>query len=167
MDTEGDSEEFHAPSKVSFEESWQFIVKVGLAAHRYGSTAGRLESFLSGLSKKFGYEGVFRSTPSQIVFGLREGPGAPQRLEFVATPAPGVDLDKLARLGDLLNELKAGTLALADSPARLDAIDKMPPPWGNDPAAGWRMVRHALWHAVQHPRVWDDSAFRTSGNLRV
>ncbi len=103
---------------------------MGLAAHRYGSTAGRLEFFLLGLSNKFGYEGVFRSTPSEVVFGLREGPDSPQRLELVATPAPGVDLDKLARLGDLLNELKAGTMTLADCPDRLDAIDKVPPPWG-------------------------------------
>ena len=93
-------------------------------------TAGRLESFLLGLSNNFGYEGVFRSTPSEVVFGLREGPDSPQRLELVATPAPGVDLDKLARLGDLLNELKAGTTTLADCPDRLDAIDKVPPPWG-------------------------------------
>jgi len=89
-----------------------------------------LESFLLSLSKKFGYEGVFRSTPSDIVFALREGPESPQRVEFIATPPPGVDLDKLARLGDLLNELKAGNLSLADSPARLDAIDQVPPPWG-------------------------------------
>ena len=130
MNTEGDGEEFRASSRVSFEEAWQFIVKVGLAAHRYGSTAGRLEMFLVGLSKEFGHVGAFRSTPSEIVFGLREKADSPQRLELVKTPAPGVDLDKLARLGDLLNELKAGTLSLADCPARLDAIDQVPPPWG-------------------------------------
>ena len=130
MNTEGDHEKFHTPPKVSFEEAWQFIVKVGLAAHRYGSTAAHLELFLVGLSKAFGYVGAFRSTPSEIVFGLRESPDSPQRLELVKMPAPGVDLDKLARLGDLLNELKAGTITLADCPARLDAIDRVPPPWG-------------------------------------
>jgi hypothetical protein len=62
------TEEFQTPPRVSFEDAWQFIVKLGLAAHRYGFTAGRLESFLLGLSKKFGYEGAFRSTPSDIVF---------------------------------------------------------------------------------------------------
>lgn len=65
------AEEFQAPASVSFEEAWRFIVKIGLAAHRYGSTASRLESFLEGLSKKFGYEGVFRSTPSDIVSAVR------------------------------------------------------------------------------------------------
>ena len=109
--------DFCEGSKVSFEESWQFIVKVGLTAHRYGSTPGRLETFLVDLSKKFGYQGVFRSTPSNIVFALRKSPDSPQHVEFIATPPPGVDLDKLARLGDLLNELKTGELSLADSDA--------------------------------------------------
>ncbi len=116
---------------VSFEDAWQFIFKVGLAAHRYGSTAGRLESFLADISKEFGYEGVFRSTPSDIVFAVRESPDSPQRVEFIATQAPGVDLNKLARLGDLLQHMQAGTLTLADSSARLDAIDKMPPRGGS------------------------------------
>jgi uncharacterized membrane protein YjjP (DUF1212 family) len=125
-----DTKEHHEPSVVSFEDAWQFIVKVGLAAHRYGSTAGRLESFLEALSTKFGYEGAFRSTPSDIVFAVRESPDSHQRIEFIATPPPGVDLDKLARLGDLLNELEAGTLLFTDCPPRLDAIDKVPAPWG-------------------------------------
>ena len=130
MVTRTDTREFQEPSVVSFEDAWQFIVKAGLAAHRYGSTTGRLEFFLVGLSKKFGYEGVFRSTPSDIVFAVRETPGSPQRVELIPTPTPGVDLDKLARLGDLLQEVEAGTLSLADSFGRLDAIDNVSPPWG-------------------------------------
>lgn len=120
-----------ASSKISFEDARQFIVRVGVAAHRYGSTAIRLEAFLGFLSRKLGYPGVFRSSPSEIVFALREGPESPQRIEVIATPAPGADLDKLARLGDLLNEVKAGTLSLTDASERLDAIDKVPPPWGS------------------------------------
>jgi uncharacterized membrane protein YjjP (DUF1212 family) len=130
MNSRFDTAAFHANSKVSFEDAWRFIIKVGIAAHRYGSTATRLESFLVGLSKRMGYRGVFRSTPSEIVFALREGPELPQRVEVIATPAPDVDLDKLARVGDLLNELEAGNLSLADASARLDAIDLVAPPWG-------------------------------------
>ena len=125
-----DSVELYASSEVPFEDAWRFIVKVGVAAHRYGSTSTRLETFLSSLSTRLGYEGVFRSTPSDIVFALREDPGSPQRVEVIATPPPNVDLDKLARLGDLLNELGAGTVSLADASARLDAIAQAPPPWG-------------------------------------
>ena len=69
--------------RATFEDAWRFIVQVGRAAHGYGSTASRLESFLVGLSKKFGYEGVFRSSPSEIVFALRENS---ESLLIVETP---------------------------------------------------------------------------------
>lgn len=130
MANDSDRAQGPASSNVSFEDAWQFIIRVGVAAHRYGSTAIRLEAFLGFLSRRLGYPGVFRSNPSDIVFALREGPESPQRVEVIATPPPGVDLDKLARLVDLLNEVKAGTLSLADASGRLDTIDRAPPPWG-------------------------------------
>ena len=116
--------------KVSFDDAWGFIKKVGIAAHNYGSTSARLESFLVDLSKSFGYEGVFRSNPSEIVFGLRETPESPQRVEVIATSAPDLDLDKLARLGDLLKEYSTETMSLKEAYARIDAIEQVQPPWG-------------------------------------
>lgn len=160
------TEELQAPPRVSFEEAWQFIVKVGLAAHRYGSTAGRLESFLVGLSQKFGYEGVFKSTPSDIVFAVRESPDSPQRVELIATPPPGVDLDKLARLGELMQDMQAGTLSLADSSARLDAIDKVPPPWGKFAS----MLGYAFTGMGLAPLLgggWADTIFATLFSILV
>jgi uncharacterized membrane protein YjjP (DUF1212 family) len=121
---------FSEGSKVSFDDAWRFIVKVGEAAHRYGSTSGRLESFLTSLAKGFGYQGEFKSTPVEIRFGLRETPDAQERVEVMATPPPDIDLDKLARLGDVLNEIKAGNLSINDAEAHIDAIDQIPPPWG-------------------------------------
>ena len=117
-------------SKIPFEEAWRFILKVGVAAHKYGSTSTRLESFLTGLSKKMGYLGVFKSTPVEIVFALRETPDSIQRVEVMTTPSPNIDLDKLARLGELLNEIDAGTVSISDAYTRIDAIDQIPPPWG-------------------------------------
>ena len=124
------SNAFSASSKVSFDDAWHFILKVGVAAHKYGSTSTRLESFLSTLSNRMGYQGVFKATPVEIVFGLRETTDSPQRLEVMATPPPNIDLDKLARLGELLNEIKEGSLSIPDAYARIDAIDQVPPPWG-------------------------------------
>lgn len=117
-------------SKVSFDDAWVFILKVGVAAHKYGSTATRLETFLTSLAKGFGYQGEFKSTPVEIRFGLRETPDSQQRVEVMTTPPPDIDLDKLARLGDVLNEIKAGTLFINDADPRIDAIDQIPPPWG-------------------------------------
>ena len=124
------SSESHVSPKVPFEDAWRFVIRVGVAAEQYGSTAVRLEAFLVALSKSLGFEGVFKSTPSHILFAMREAPELPQRIEIIATPAPGVDLDKLARLGDLLNEVRSGALTIKDASGRLDAIDRAPPPWG-------------------------------------
>lgn len=129
-DQDKDSDVYSASSKVSFDDAWHFILKVGVAAHKYGSTSTRLESFLSTLSNRMGYQGVFKATPVEIVFGLRETTDSPQRLEVMATPPPNIDLDKLARLGELLNEIKEGSLSIPDAYARIDAIDQVPPPWG-------------------------------------
>jgi uncharacterized membrane protein YjjP (DUF1212 family) len=129
-DQDKDSDVFSASSKVNFDEAWHFILKVGVAAHKYGSTSTRLESFLSTLSNRMGYQGVFKSTPAEIIFAMRETPDSPQRIEVMATPLPAIDLDKLARLGELLNEIKEGSLSIPDAYARIDAIDQVPPPWG-------------------------------------
>ncbi|HSM16914.1 MAG TPA: threonine/serine exporter family protein [Gemmatimonadales bacterium] len=123
--------DFSPGGKVSFQEAWRFITRVGVAAHGYGCPAPRLAAVLVDLSQRLGYPGVFRSTPSEILFALRESPESPQRVEVIAMPAPGADLDKLARLGDLLNEVGAGRQALADASARVDAIDRAPQPWGS------------------------------------
>ena len=166
MDSGCDTTAFHARSKVPFEDAWRFIIKVGVAAHRYGSTATRLESFLVGLSKSFGYQGVFRSTPSEIVFALREGPESPQRVEVIATPAPDVNLDKLARLGDLLNECNGGTMSLTEASTRIDMIEQVPPPWGRFAS----MLGYALTGLGLAPLLgggWFDTLFATLFSMLV
>jgi uncharacterized membrane protein YjjP (DUF1212 family) len=127
---EKESKAFSVTSKISFDDAWQFILKVGVAAHKYGSTSARLESFLTSLSHNMGYQGEFKSTPVKIKFAMSETPDSQKRVEVIATPPPDIDLDKLARLGDVLNEIKAGTLAISDANEKIDAIDRIPPPWG-------------------------------------
>jgi len=166
MNSGSDTTAFHARSKVPFEDAWRFIIKVGVAAHGYGSTSTRLESFLVGLSKSFGYQGVFRSTPSEIVFALREAPESPQRVEVIATPAPDVNLDKLARLGDLLNECNAGTLSLTEASTRIDMIEQVPPPWGRFAS----MLGYALTGLGLAPLLgggWFDTLFATLFSMLV
>ena len=117
-------------SEVPFEDAWKFIKKVGIAAHNYGATATRLESFLVGLSKSFGYQGVFRSNPSGIVFAIWESPELPQRVEMIDTATPDLNLDKLAQLGDLLNAYNTGKISLTETSTRIDKIEEAPLPWG-------------------------------------
>ncbi|RXP60929.1 hypothetical protein EC396_04550 [Lutibacter sp. HS1-25] len=129
--SEKDLKGFVTSPKVPFDDAWNFLMKVGLAAHKYGSTSGRLEFLLKSLAKDFGYNGKFKSTPVEIRFGLLKASEIQMREEIVATQPPSIDLDKLARLGDVLNEIKAGYLSLNDAEPRIDAIDQIPPPWNN------------------------------------
>ncbi len=100
------------------------------------------------------------------MFVLRESLDLPQRVEVIATPAPNLDLDKLARLGDLLNEVDAGTVSLADASARIDAIERIPPPWGGLAS----MIGYALVGLGLAPILgggWPDTLYATVFSMLV
>ena len=118
------------PQNVSFDEACSFIIKLGTLAHGYGSTATRLEIYLRRLTEAFGYSGVFRSTPTDIVFSFQKKDELWQQLHLVALPGTGLNLDRLARVGDLIDAVAAGQVSISEASKRLDEIDKTPLPWG-------------------------------------
>ena len=113
-----------------FAEAGRFIIKLGEAAHAYGSTAARLEAFLSRLTKTLGYHGVFRSTPTDIVFAFQEDEDQPQQTHLATMPGTGQELAKLAQVGELVDAVEAGTTSISEASNRLDEIDKLADPWG-------------------------------------
>ncbi len=115
----------------NFDDTCEFIIKIGIAAHGYGSSAGRLESFLSRLTTALGFHGVFRSTPTEIVFAFQEDEKQPQRTHLVALPGTGLELNRLAHLGELVDEVVAGRVSIGEGTRRLHEIDRIPHPWGN------------------------------------
>jgi uncharacterized membrane protein YjjP (DUF1212 family) len=50
-------------SEIAFGEACGFMVKVGKAAHSYGSTSSRIESYLGYLASALGYQGTFTQRP--------------------------------------------------------------------------------------------------------
>lgn len=113
----------------SFDDACRFLIKLGVAAHRYGSTATRLENFLSRATKALGFEGSFRVSPTEMIFAF-DPTGAPQRIHMTTLPFGGLDFAKLALVGDLVDEVGKGTLSLDDASIRLDQIGNTPVPWG-------------------------------------
>jgi uncharacterized membrane protein YjjP (DUF1212 family) len=112
------------------------------------------------------YQGVFKATPVTITFALRETPDAQQRLEIITTAPPNIDLDKLARLGDLLKEIETGKLSMTEAYTRIDAIDKAPPPWGRFAS----MLGYALTGLGLAPLLgagWTDTLVATSLSILV
>jgi len=114
----------------NFDEATRFIIKLGEAAHGYGSTAARLEGFLSRVTAALGFRGVVRSTPTEIFFAFQEAEGRPQRTHLSALPGTGLDLDKLAHVGELVDVVEAGQVSVSEASARLDEITALSPPWG-------------------------------------
>jgi len=116
--------------QVSFDEACRFIIKLGLAAHNYGSTSAELEDYLSRLTATLGYLGTFTSTPNEVMFAFQEKEGQWQKLHLVTKPGTGSDLDKLARVGDIVDSVEAEEISISDASVRLDEIAKTPSPWG-------------------------------------
>ena len=117
--------------KPDFDEACSFIIKLGEKIHGYGPNAARLEYYLKRLTNIFGYEGIFRSTPDQIIFSFSKDGSDWQKIHISAMNGTGTELNRLAKVGELINELGNGKLSIAEASTRLDEIDKIPHPWGN------------------------------------
>ena len=114
----------------SFDESSRFVIKLGMAAHNYGSTSAELEAYLSRLTATLGYVGTSTSTPNELMFAFQQEEGQWQKLHLVTKPGTGTDLDKLARVGDIVDSIEAEEISISDASVRLDEVAKIPPPWG-------------------------------------
>jgi len=148
-----------------FDAAFQVVVKLGVAAHAYGSSSPRLEVFLTRLAEAFGYEGAFLVTPTQIVFAL-SAPGLPQRQHVVRAPGTGLDLDKLARVGEIVEDVVAGRQSLEGASGALDAIAARPQPYGRSALAmSYAFVGAGL--AILFGASWVDAGVATGLSLVV
>ena len=118
-------------SKPDFNEACRFIIQLGERMHGYGPNAARLEYYLNRITKILGYQGIFRSTPDQIIFSFSKDGSDWQKIHISAMHGTGTELNRLANVGELINELGNGKLSIAEASTRLDEIDKLPHPWGN------------------------------------
>jgi uncharacterized membrane protein YjjP (DUF1212 family) len=116
--------------KDEYDTKCRFIIQLGKAAHAYGSPAIRLESYLKRLSQAFGIKGEFQSTPTDMIFAFQKDEEDWQKIH-VTSAGGGLDLTKLPRLDELVNDIIAGKCSISDADTRLKEIDKSPDPYGN------------------------------------
>ena len=116
--------------KIPFDDACRFVIKLGTAAHGYGSNTARLEAFLSRVTKALGFRGAFRSTPNDIWFAFQEHEDGWQRTHLTTMPGTGLELARLAKVGELVDEVEAGQVSVSQATARLDDIEETPHPWG-------------------------------------
>jgi len=113
-----------------FEDKCRFIIKLGKAAHAYGSPTIRLEAYLHRLTKAFGLEGEFHSTPTNMIFAFRENEGDWQKLNLTSVSG-GLNLTKLPKLDEIVDDIVAGKRSIKEAESRLDDIAKSADPYGN------------------------------------
>ena len=150
----------------SFESACEFIIKLGKAAHGYGSTAGRLENYLTRMTAALGYRGAFRISSTEMISGFQEDENQPQQMHMTILPGAGLDLSKLALVGDLVDDIEKGKIAFLDGSAHLDAIDKTRVPWGRL-ASGLSYAFVGAGLAVLFSLGWWDVLFATVFSLLV
>ncbi len=114
----------------TYDESCQFIIKLGTAVHGYGPSAARLEFYLSRVTESLGICGFFRSTPSNITFAFWKKGQVWQRTHIAPVPVGGYNMAKLSYVGELIDELVSGKFSLSEASDRLDEIGDLPDPWG-------------------------------------
>ena len=139
----------------AFDEAYAFLVKVGKAAHSYGSSGSRIESYLSDLAAALGYQGTFRVTPTEILYGFRQDSASPQRLELEDVPPSGCNLNRLAALGELAASVEAGQVSITEATQRLEDVAQVPDPYGAFLAAASFLVAGAGFATVIGGSVWD------------
>ncbi|WP_321508225.1 threonine/serine exporter family protein [uncultured Methanoregula sp.] len=121
-----------ADEEQKFESACRFIIRLGTLAHGYGPHARRLESYLSRVTTALGYRGIFSSTPTSLSFTfMKKDDELWQKQHLVPLPGTGFDLAKLAKVGDLVNDVEEGLVSIDRATEILDEISAMPPPYRN------------------------------------
>ena len=142
-------------SKPDFDEACRFIIKLGEKIHGYGPDAARVEFFLNRLTKVFGFEGVFRSTPDMLSFAFSKNGNQWQNIHISDMNGSGIELNRLAKVGDMITNLENGKITIGEADARLDEIDKLPPPWGNATMAAAYVMSGAALPVLLGGGWWD------------
>jgi uncharacterized membrane protein YjjP (DUF1212 family) len=106
----------------------RFVLQLGHALHRYGTPAHRIEEVMTVLSRRLGIPGRFVSTPTSISASF----GPPEALKSTMIRAdPGeVDLNRLALIDALVNQVLQGRCGLVEGTWRLDEILDAPARYG-------------------------------------
>ena len=140
----------------AFDESCQLIIELGTVTHGYGVSSIRLEAYLTRVTRALGLHGEFIVTPSDINFIFSRQADARQHSHFSRMAASSFDLAKLAQVGELVDQVEAGTLSMEESVSLLKSVSEQPPIYGRWlvalgyalSGAGFAVLMSAAWSDV-------------------
>ncbi len=114
-------------SDFSGKEVHDFLMKVGVLLHRFGAPSHRLERVMTELASFLGVQGVFLYTPTALVVSLTDQAGEKTYLRRVDSGA--VNVDKLIRFDEILEQLEDKRISLAQASRYLDQAEAAAAPY--------------------------------------
>lgn len=143
------------PTEVFYQKR-RFIIRLGKALHKLGTTAYRLEDNLLSISQFLQLRASFIISPTSLTFILSDDDDDQQYNHLVRVTPGEIDLGSLARIDELVDELISGERSLQESIERLDEIASKPPPYGyfltflafGASSGAFAMLMHTSWNDV-------------------
>jgi uncharacterized membrane protein YjjP (DUF1212 family) len=105
----------------------EYLVDLGGALLSYGCSTHRLESALSAIARMEGYRVDSFAVPTGLFLSLSGGELPQPLLRMVRVREWGVDLEKLALIDRIFNDVLSRDLTLAQARRLLDRIEAKPP----------------------------------------
>lgn len=106
----------------TFKEQTDFIMNVGMLAHKYGATAMKVEIHINKLLSYFDLQGEIKVQSDRITFAFDMDNSTFQNMKTIKS-IRGMDLGKLSTLEELLNELLSGNIALQNAKEEIKKIE--------------------------------------------
>jgi len=108
----------------------KFIIRLGKALHKLGTTAYRLEDNLLNIAHFLQLRASFIIAPTSLTFILNDDEDDQQYNHLLRVTPGEIDLGSLARIDELVDELISGERTLEEAIDRLDEINDKPAPYG-------------------------------------
>ncbi len=105
-----------------------FLMRAAELLHRYGTPSHRLERVMTKVAHILGVPSVFLYTPTALVVSL--GAGRNEKTYMRRVDSGSVDVDKLIRFDETLEQLTAGLITIDQADERMTAIASAKPPYG-------------------------------------
>lgn len=139
-----------------FYQKRRFIIRLGKALHKLGSTSYRLEDNLLSITNFLDIRASFIITPTSLTFILSDDEDDQQYNHIVRVTPGDIDLGSLARIDELVDELINGERTLAEALDRLKEVNAKPAPYGvfftfiafGASSGAFAMLMHTSWHDV-------------------
>jgi uncharacterized membrane protein YjjP (DUF1212 family) len=105
-----------------------FTMRLARALHAYGTSADRLEEAMTLVSRHLGLQAQFFSTPTAIFAAF--GQGAAQQTYLLRIEPGDVNLEKLARLDELIGKVSRGEVSPSQATSQVEEIASAAPRYG-------------------------------------